>query len=281
MEKNLEYYLSLPYTRELIPEPSGIWFVRVKELPNCMSQGNSPEEALRNIGDAMHGWIKGELEDGSPIPEPKEEEEYSGNFRLRVPKSLHRKLVETADDEDISLNTLCVNLISEALGIHSRKIHLDSLESKKEGWQKALRQVCDFLELEVKEETLEPVLLSWLSGEITNVVEQNRPGGLDLVVKVFNRLGKANPFVGMLAKLIIQMQDAMEKQQQFIQSLYGSRSGQKIAHVVEEYVETKAVTTRSVQTSVSTQTEPVGNPDKESPEFQQFAAMLANIQNKR
>ena len=54
MEKNLEYYLGLPYTRELIPEASGIWFVQIKELPNCMSQGSTPEEALKNIDDAMY-----------------------------------------------------------------------------------------------------------------------------------------------------------------------------------------------------------------------------------
>ena len=120
MEKNLEYYFNLPYTRELIREASGIWFVRIKELPNCMSQGNTPEEALRNIEDAMYGWLEGELEDGEPIPEPKEEEEYSGKFNLRVPKSIHRKLAETADEEGMSLNALCVAYLSEAVGVHQQ-----------------------------------------------------------------------------------------------------------------------------------------------------------------
>src|SRR6266498_5236997 len=121
MEKTLEYYLNLPYTRELIPEPNGIWFVRIKELPNCMSQGNSPEEALRNINDAMRGWIQVELEDSEEIPEPKQEEEYSGNFRLRVPKRLHRKLVEVANREGVSLNTICIHFLSEAVGVQAVK----------------------------------------------------------------------------------------------------------------------------------------------------------------
>lgn len=116
MEKNIEYYLGLPYTRELIPEASGIWFVSIKELPNCMSQGNTPEEALRNINDAMYGWIKVELEDGEPIPEPRDEEEYSGKFNTRVPKSLHRKLVETADREGVSLNQWINTALAEAIG---------------------------------------------------------------------------------------------------------------------------------------------------------------------
>ncbi|GAP12845.1 uncharacterized conserved protein [Longilinea arvoryzae] len=116
MNKNIEYYLGLPYTRELIPEASGIWFARVKELPNCMSQGNSPEEALHNLNDAMYGWIKGELEDGEPIPEPREEEEYSGKFNTRVPKALHRKLVEAADRDRVSLNQWINTALAEAVG---------------------------------------------------------------------------------------------------------------------------------------------------------------------
>ncbi len=116
MDKNLEYYLGLPYTRELIPEASGIWFARIKELPNCMSQGNSPEEALLNLNDAMLGWIKCELEDGESIPEPREDEEYSGQFRTRVSKSLHRKLVEAAERDGVSLNQWINTALAEAVG---------------------------------------------------------------------------------------------------------------------------------------------------------------------
>ena len=83
MEKNLEYYLGLPYTCELIPEAQRDLVCPIKELPNCMSQGSTPEEALKNIDDAMLGWINGELEDGEDIPEPRQEEEYSGKFNTR------------------------------------------------------------------------------------------------------------------------------------------------------------------------------------------------------
>jgi antitoxin HicB len=75
MDKNLDYYLSLPFTREIIPDPSGCWFVRIKELPGCMSQGETAQEALRMIEDALQLWLKLSLEDGDAIPEPKQEEE--------------------------------------------------------------------------------------------------------------------------------------------------------------------------------------------------------------
>lgn len=42
----------------------------VAELPGCVSQGATPEEAAANIRDAMLGWISVGLSDGQPIPEP-------------------------------------------------------------------------------------------------------------------------------------------------------------------------------------------------------------------
>lgn len=116
MNKDIHYYLSLPYTRELIPDPEGGWFVRIKELPGCMSQGDTPEEAIRMIEDAMRGWLEAELRKGSPIPEPRVEEEYSGKFVIRVPKSLHRKLAELAEREGVSLNQWINAALAEAVG---------------------------------------------------------------------------------------------------------------------------------------------------------------------
>lgn len=104
MQKTIEYYLQLPYTIELVPEPDGSWFVAVKELPGCMSGGDTPEEAIEMIQDAMRGWLEVSLEDGDPIPEPRELDAYSGKFVVRVPRSLHRELVEAAEEEGVSLN---------------------------------------------------------------------------------------------------------------------------------------------------------------------------------
>ena len=41
------------------------------ELPGCMAHGNSYEEALRNIRDAMAFWLDVAREQGEPIPVPK------------------------------------------------------------------------------------------------------------------------------------------------------------------------------------------------------------------
>lgn len=116
MEKNFQYYIDLPYTRELIPEPEGGWFVRVKELPGCMSQGDTPEEAMEMINEAMELWLETALDHGMTIPEPRMDEDYSGKFVARLPKSLHRKCVERADEDEVSLNQWVVSALSEAVG---------------------------------------------------------------------------------------------------------------------------------------------------------------------
>ncbi|MEW5829990.1 MAG: toxin-antitoxin system HicB family antitoxin, partial [Chloroflexota bacterium] len=112
-EKDLDYYLNLPYTFEMIWDPDHAWFVRVKELPGCMSQGDDAEEAVEMIRDAMRGWIGVALEDGIPVPEPKPDEDYSGKFVVRVPRSLHRQLAEAAERDGVSLN----QFINVALGV--------------------------------------------------------------------------------------------------------------------------------------------------------------------
>ena len=116
MNKTLEYYLDLPYTIELIPEPEGGWFVAIKELPGCMSEGDTPEEALEMIEEAKQLWLEVSLEDGDPIPEPRQLDDYSGKFVVRVPRSLHRDLVGTAEEEGVSLNQYINVVLGRAVG---------------------------------------------------------------------------------------------------------------------------------------------------------------------
>jgi len=116
MKKTIDYYLNLPYTRELLPEPEGGWFVRIKELPGCMSQGETADEAMTMIEDAMRGWIEAELRKGSAIPEPRPDEDFSGKFVIRVSKSLHRKINDLADFEGVSLNQWINTALAEAVG---------------------------------------------------------------------------------------------------------------------------------------------------------------------
>ena len=110
-KKDLKYYLNLPYSIEIIPEKKG-YFVKIKELPGCMSQGETKEEAFKNIEEAKHLWIATSLKRNLPIPEPEQHTDFSGKLLLRLPKSLHAKLSLRANEEGISLNQYILSLLS-------------------------------------------------------------------------------------------------------------------------------------------------------------------------
>ena len=81
-----------------------------------MADGKTIEEALKEGEDAATAWIKSAQEDGESIPKPGAVNKFSGQWRIRVPKSLHAKLDSKAKLEGVSLNTLAVALLAEGIG---------------------------------------------------------------------------------------------------------------------------------------------------------------------
>ena len=133
--KTVDEYLRLPYTFETIRQEDGSVFIAVKELSGCMSCGGSIEEAYEMIKDAMESWISVALEDQDPIPEPEicSPKEYSGKFVVRTPQQLHKELVLKAAENEVSLNSFVVSLLSRRCGI---------IDAKNEIIQELLRGTC-------------------------------------------------------------------------------------------------------------------------------------------
>lgn len=120
-----EDYLALPYAIELVQDSDEAgqrgWVAEIEELPGCLSQGSTAEEAIANVRDAMVGWISIALEDGRPIPQPRALGSYSGKFIVRVPSSLHADLVRTAMREGVSLNQFVATTLARTLGRYETK----------------------------------------------------------------------------------------------------------------------------------------------------------------
>ena len=117
--KILDYYMSLPYSIEVMrdfDEENPGWVAKIKELPGCLTQADTFEELEGMIQDALQNWIEAALEDGLAIPEPRLEDDYSGKFVVRLPKSLHRELVEQSEREGVSLNTWVINVLAKSVG---------------------------------------------------------------------------------------------------------------------------------------------------------------------
>lgn len=120
--KTVEYYMSLPYKIELYPDvEEGGYAVACPELPGCLSCGETIEEAIGSINDAKIAWITAALEEGYSIPEPSKVDEYSGQFKIRMPKSLHKKLAEHSKEEGISMNQYCIYLLSMNDAYHMKE----------------------------------------------------------------------------------------------------------------------------------------------------------------
>ncbi|MHB1231769.1 MAG: type II toxin-antitoxin system HicB family antitoxin [Burkholderiales bacterium] len=47
------------------------FIAEVPELPGCMAHGDTQEEALANVKEAMRLWLDTAREFGDPIPEPR------------------------------------------------------------------------------------------------------------------------------------------------------------------------------------------------------------------
>ena len=94
----------------------GGYLIEFPDLPGCISDGETPEEAMRNGADAMRSWIAAMRAAKRPIPRPSVRDSYSGKWQMRVPRSLHRRLAERARTEGVSLNMLATTLMAEGLG---------------------------------------------------------------------------------------------------------------------------------------------------------------------
>ena len=120
--KTIEEYLRLPYRLELIPDiDEGGFVASYPELPGCLTCGETVESAIANANDAKCAWLEAALADGLEIAEPDSLEAYSGQFKLRIPKSLHKTLAEHSKAEGISMNQYCLYLLTKNDAIHSRQ----------------------------------------------------------------------------------------------------------------------------------------------------------------
>ncbi|CAK8718791.1 HicB-like antitoxin of toxin-antitoxin system domain-containing protein [Candidatus Electronema halotolerans] len=97
--------------RPLTAEEGGGFLILFPDLPGCIADGETLEEAVMNGLDAVHSWLATAEEFNDPIPEP----ESSSRLVQRLPKSLYAKLAACARQEGVSMNTLVTAMIAESL----------------------------------------------------------------------------------------------------------------------------------------------------------------------
>jgi predicted RNase H-like HicB family nuclease len=90
---------------------------RVPALPGCAAHGKTAEEAAREARRAAEAMLAVLREDGDPLPPEDASASYSGQIRLRLPRSLHERLARVSTAEGVSLNQMMVMLLAQGSGL--------------------------------------------------------------------------------------------------------------------------------------------------------------------
>lgn len=119
--RTLNDYMEMPYRMEVVEDTEeGGFVISYPDLPGCITCGETIEAAVANAHDAKKEWLEAALEEGLQIYEPGCLEDYSGQFKLRIPRSLHRSLAEHSRQEGISMNQYCLYLLSKNDALYAK-----------------------------------------------------------------------------------------------------------------------------------------------------------------
>lgn len=209
-QKNLEYYLKLPYKVEVFTEndPDDPGFVAsIPDLPGCITQADTFAELGEMIEDAKRSWLEAAIEHGISIPEPRPQEDYSGKFVVRVPRSLHRKLVEEAESEGVSLNQYINVSLAGAINPLAKSYSADKPIAHWFGLSETIKSILSSSGFDTDAENLDQRLFCERVGSILQkinlaVEDQNYYAAfsnLDKLIEDLSKLADQQPVIDLLA----------------------------------------------------------------------------------
>lgn len=114
-DRTTEALLSREYPITLYKAEEDGFVAEHRDLPGCLTQGETIDEAVGNLASARRLWITTAVANGDEVPLPSTDEQYGGRVLVRMARSMHRRLVEEAEREAVSLNQFLVGLLSEGL----------------------------------------------------------------------------------------------------------------------------------------------------------------------
>lgn len=103
---------------KLSDDDGGGYIAYIPQL-DCYGDGETIEDAIKDVRQVAEDIIQLANEDGKEIPNPqyyKVTDDYSGKLTLRIPKSLHKQVTERAMKENCSINQLIQNYIAMGIG---------------------------------------------------------------------------------------------------------------------------------------------------------------------
>jgi antitoxin HicB len=102
--------------RPLSGEEGGGFLISFPDFAECISDGETVDEAIENGRDALKATIAALKSKKLAVPAPNSGGVASGKFVARVPKTVHAQLATRARAEGVSLNALVLTFIAQGLG---------------------------------------------------------------------------------------------------------------------------------------------------------------------
>jgi antitoxin HicB len=120
LTKDVAYYMALPYVVEISPlstADGGGYNACIPLLGrwSAVGDGDTPEAAFADLRAALPSLLAEWIERRVPIPEPAAELP-SGKLSLRIPRSLHARIMRTAETEGVSINQYIQTTLALAVG---------------------------------------------------------------------------------------------------------------------------------------------------------------------
>ena len=107
--------------RPLSSEDGGGYLISFPDFAECISDGESVDEAIENGRDALKATVAALKAKKMSVPAPNSGGVASGKFVARVPKTVHAQLATRARAEGVSLNALVLTFIAQGLGVSGIK----------------------------------------------------------------------------------------------------------------------------------------------------------------
>lgn len=112
--------------RPLSVDEGGGYFISFPDFAECISDGETVDEAIENGRDALKATIAALNAKKLPVPAANSGGVASGKFVARVPKTVHAQLAIRARAEGVSLNALVLTFIAQGLGSNGSKVRAKS-----------------------------------------------------------------------------------------------------------------------------------------------------------
>ncbi len=106
--------LAAPYLRVFLPESVGGYSAEVVEFPGCFSSGETTDEAMANLDEAMALWIEVRLDRGLPIPPPIKRTHSKARMSVQMTPTLKERVAELAGAQGMSQNAWVVEALTAA-----------------------------------------------------------------------------------------------------------------------------------------------------------------------